>query len=154
MDVAWRGEALKLPSLKTVVPEDWYGCEIVGAEVRCTKAANNIPTVGSYLLIRLQIEQGMHRGREVYSRVTLHSHNDKARHAGMRQLRQLYNSIGITRCEDSEHLIGKKLQAHVVVKSWKDSMHNDVKKFSKYVTAQEAVAKVQESDQQSGADTW
>lgn len=145
---------MKLPSLKTVVPEDWYNVEITGAEVRCTKAANNVPTEGSYLSVRMQIESGKYRGREVYSRVTLHSKNDKARHAGMRELRQLYNSIGITRCEDSEHLIGKKLQAHVVVKSWKDSMNNDVKKFAKYVTIQDAVAEIQKTDQQSGADTW
>lgn len=144
---------MKMPALKTALPEEWYSVTITGAEVRCTQAAKGIPTEGSYLQLNLRIDKGPKKGEHFYSRITLHSKNERARHAGLRQLRQFYNSIGITRCDDCEKLIGKELCTYVVVKDWNGRLFNEVKRFVKIGSIEEENV-VQNLDRKAGADTW
>lgn len=145
---------MKMPALRTALPEEWYSVTVTTAEIRCTKAANGVPTEGSYLLLNLRIDSGPKKGEHFYSRITLHSKNDRARHAGLRQLRQFYNALGIQRCDDSEKLIGSELCTYVVVKDWNGRLFNEVKRFAPSGSIDNAKSESLPPDAKAGADTW
>lgn len=107
------------------LPEGWYEVEIVGSELRTTKAGT-----GQYIAVRYDVAGPTHAGRVVFGNLTVSNPNPKAEEIGRQQMSALMRSIGIDVLQDTDQLIGGRLSIKLTIRrseQYGDS--NDVKAF-------------------------
>lgn len=83
------------------LPDGWYEVNITKAEVKNTKAGD-----GSYISVGYTVTAPSHEGRVVFGNLNIRNKNPKAEEIGHQQLGELMRSIGLTKVEDSDQLIG------------------------------------------------
>ena len=107
------------------LPAGWYSAKITKAELRATKNGT-----GSYIAVRYDITGPSHQGRVVFGNVNIKNANSEAERIGREQLGELMRSIGLTRVQDSDELVGGECQIKLAIRQsdqYGDS--NDVKGF-------------------------
>lgn len=93
------------------LPEGVYAVTITAAEVKATKAGT-----GKYVAVRYDVASGEHRGRVIFSNLTLRNPNLEAERIGRLQLGELCQAIGKPELDDTDELIGSTLKVKVVIK--------------------------------------
>jgi len=107
------------------LPAGWYGVTITEAEVKKTNAGT-----GTYIKIRYDVTGPTHAGRVVFGNINNRNPNPKAEEIGNQQLGELMRAVGLARLEDTDQLIGKRLDIKLSIRAseqYGDS--NDVKGF-------------------------
>ena len=93
------------------IPEGWYDVVISKAEVKPTK-----DSTGQYISIRYDVTGPTHQGRVVFSIVNIKNKSPEAENIGRQQLGSIMRAIGLTRVDDTDQLIGGRLQAKVTIR--------------------------------------
>lgn len=107
------------------LPAGWYSVTITEAELKKTSAGT-----GTYIKIRYDITGPTHAGRVVFGNINNRNPNPKAEEIGNQQLGELMRAVGLARLEDTDQLIGKRLDVKLAIRAseqYGDS--NDVKGF-------------------------
>lgn len=107
------------------VPDGWYDVTITEADVKKTNAGT-----GTYIKLRYDITGPNHAGRVVFGNINNSNPNPEAERIGNEQLGELMRAIGLTRLEDTDQLIGKRLTVKLVTrKSEQYGDKNEVKGY-------------------------
>ena len=116
-----------LPAGKTfdVVPAGWYDAAIGNAELKKTKTGT-----GEYIAVRFDITGPTHQGRVVFCNLNIRNPSPEAESIGRTQFGDILRSIGLAAADDTDQLIGGKLQIKVTIsKSDEHGDRNDVRGF-------------------------
>jgi hypothetical protein len=95
-----------------IIPAGWYPAQIEAAEVKATKNGK-----GSFLALELSILGDKCANRKLWPKINLQNANPKCVEIGMRELAALGVACGLATIGDSKELLGKVVQAKVVVKA-------------------------------------
>ena len=130
------------------LPEGEYSVTIKAAEVKATKAGD-----GSYINLRLDVNEGKYAKRVLFAMITLRNKSDKAESIGKGQLRDVMSACGIGSLSDTDQLLGHNLIVRVGQREYNGTMQNDVKG---YKTAGASAPTISAAPQASGkaAPPW
>lgn len=105
-----------------LIPDGWYRAKIKGAELKATKAGD-----GQYIAVQYQIESG----RVVFGNLNIKNRNPEAERIGLQQLGEVMGSIGLTKIQDTDQLIGGDLMIKVGTSKKQEGfeVRNEVKGF-------------------------
>ena len=107
------------------LPAGWYNVTISGAELKQTKAGT-----GEYIAVRYDVAGPTHAGRVVFGNLNIKNPNPTAESIGRQQLGELMRAAGFAKVEDTDQLIGGRLQIKLDIrKSEQYGDSNDVKGF-------------------------
>jgi hypothetical protein len=108
------------------LPPGWYGATIAKADLTPTKDGS-----GQYIKLRFDITGPTHQGRVVFGNLNIKNASAKAEEIGRQQLGDLMRSIGLTRVEDTDQLIGGSLQIKLDVRAATEqyAAQNEVKGY-------------------------
>ena len=95
-----------------VLPAGWYSVTITEADVKDTKAGT-----GTYIKIRYDVTGPTGQGRVVFGNINNKNPNPVAEEIGNKDLGELMRAVGIARLEDTDQLIGKRLDVKLSIKS-------------------------------------
>jgi len=105
------------------LPVGWYDVVITQAEVKDTKAGN-----GQYIKVRYDVSGPTHQGRVIFGNFNIRNPNPKAEEIGRQQLGELMSSIGVSRVNDTDQLIGANLKIKLAIRSSEQyGDQNDIK---------------------------
>lgn len=90
------------------IPDGWFTFTISQADLAKTK-----DRTGSYIKIRLDVVAPSHQGRVIFSNINLRNASAKAEEIGQQQLGELLRAIGMARLEDTDQLIGRRVDGKV-----------------------------------------
>lgn len=108
------------------IPAGEYPCVITATEEKETKSGN-----GSFLEFRLEIIDGEHKGRVLFTRLNLKNPNQQAVNIARAELSSICRAVGVLAPKTSEELHHKPLLAKVALKKRDDNgeMTNEVKGY-------------------------
>lgn len=108
------------------VPEGWYTAKIAQADLKPTKDGT-----GQLIKVRYDILGPTHQGRVLFGNLNLRNKSPQAEEIGRQQMGDICRSIGITRIQDTDQLIGGELSIKVVIKpaSGQYPEGNEIKAF-------------------------
>ena len=120
-----------------VLPAGDYVVTVTESEMKPTKKSG-----GEYLMLTLEVLEGAHKGRRLWSRLNLVNENTTAVEIAERQLADLCRAVGKEEVEDSEDLHDTPVVAVVKVRpaDREYSESNDVIAFKSVRTASGAVS--------------
>lgn len=96
---------------RDIVPPGKYVAQIINSEMRTTKSGT-----GQFLWLELDILEGEHQGRHLFTNINLVNTNEKAVEIGQRQLSAICHAAGRLQLTDSEQLHGQPMTVTVKVK--------------------------------------
>lgn len=94
-----------------LLPDGWYDVTITKAEVGPTKAGT-----GTKIDVRYDVTGPTHQGRAVFASLNIRNPNADAERIGREQLGEVMRSLGLSRVQDSDELIGGNLCIKVKIK--------------------------------------
>ena len=103
--------------IDATIPAGWYKA-LIDHSVK--KPQRN--GVGHYLQLRFEIIDGQYRGRKVFTRLTVASHDRHAKALGLKRLDAIRRAVGAPESSPSEQLHGVPLSIKVKVR--KDTFLN------------------------------
>ena len=107
------------------LPPGWYSATIMAAELKATKSGT-----GQYISIRYDIIGPTHQGRVVFGNLNIRNQSPKAEEIGRQQLREIMQSTGLGRVDDTDQMIGNSLQIKLEIeKSEQYGDKNQIKGF-------------------------
>lgn len=108
------------------IPEGWYRVKVTQLEVCATKAGN-----GKYIKLRLDVEGPSHAGRVIFTNINVVNSNSVAQEIGQALFARLLTSLNLSSPKDSGLIVGKVVEAFVVIEPARDGYEarNGVKKF-------------------------
>lgn len=106
------------------IPAGWYTAQIVGSEMKDTKAAT-----GKYLSLQLDVISGPYAKRKLWDRLNLVNQNQAAVNIATRTLSSICRAVGVLQVSDSEQLHGKPLQVKVAYLTDEYGAKNEVKAY-------------------------
>lgn len=107
------------------LPPAEYPCEIVGAEIKQTKAGN-----GAYVEVTFEIIGDNYAGRKIWHRMNINNPNPKAVIIGKEKLSELGLACGIVVPRNTNEFVGKFCR----VKTYNKNDRTEVGKVSSYGT--------------------
>lgn len=108
-----------------VLPAGWYSVTITEGDVKTTNAGT-----GTYIKIRYDVTGPTGQGRVVFGNINNKNPNPAAEDIGNKQLGELMRAVGLPRLEDTDQLIGKRLDIKLAIKSSEQyGEQNEVKGF-------------------------
>jgi hypothetical protein len=118
-----------------LVPNGDYKACIVSSEQKLTKKAQESgnPADGTMLVLRYQILDGPHAGRQVFQNLNFLNASEQAQSIGRQQLAAVFGACGVTAVGDSSELHDIPLTISLIVKAGTNgySDRNEVKKVKK-----------------------
>ncbi len=107
------------------LPEGWYNATIAKAEIRDTK-----DKTGQYIAVRFDITGPTHQGRVVFGNVNIKNKSTQAEEIGRQALGSIMRSIGLSRVDDTDQLIGGNLQIKLSIRTQEGyEPTNDVRSY-------------------------
>lgn len=107
------------------LPEGWYSATITQAELKATSSGT-----GQYIKVRYDITGPTHQGRVVFGNLNIRNANPKAEEIGRQQLGELMRAIGLASVQDTDQLVGGKLNIKLAIRHQEGyEPSNDVKGF-------------------------
>lgn len=85
-----------------LLPAGWYTAQVTESEIVKLNSGN-----GSALKLTIEVVQDGHRGRKVWARLNVQHSNPVAEKIAQEQLRELCDSIGVVRMQDTVELHNK-----------------------------------------------
>jgi hypothetical protein len=109
-----------------VLPAGKYAAQVVESEVVDLKSGN-----GSALKLTIEILQEGYRGRKVWANLNVKHNNPVAEKIAQEQLRELCDSIGVVRMQDTVELHNKPFEVKLKIRKGEGSYddQNDVAGF-------------------------
>lgn len=118
-----------------VLPEGWYSATIAQAELKTTSSGT-----GQYIKVRYDITGPTHQGRVVFGNLNIRNANPKAEEIGRQQLGELMRAIGLASVQDTDQLIGGKLNIKLAIRRQEGyEPSNEVKGFKALTGAAPAI---------------
>ena len=106
------------------LPDGWYSVKIVGAELKPTKSG------GQMIAVRYDVLGPTHAGRVVFGNINIQNANPKAEEIGRMDLASICRSIGLSRVDDTDQLIGGELQVKLTIR--RDATYGDSNEVKGY----------------------
>jgi hypothetical protein len=94
-----------------LLPAGWYTAQVTESEIVKLNSGN-----GSALKLTIEVLQDGYRGRKVWARLNVQHSNPKAEQIAQQQLRELCDSIGVVRMQDTVELHNKPVSVKVKIR--------------------------------------
>jgi hypothetical protein len=94
-----------------LLPAGWYTAQVTESEIVKLNSGN-----GSALKLTIEVLQDGYRGRKVWARLNVQHSNPKAETIAQQQLRELCDSIGVVRMQDTTELHNKPMCVKVKIR--------------------------------------
>ncbi|QEG07743.1 hypothetical protein [Salmonella phage SE4] len=119
------------------IPKNWYQMMIEEVELKPTAAGT-----GSYLSLRLRVNEGEFSNRVVFDMITYSNPNQQAVDIGHRKLSQLCRAVGIVQLTSTDLLENRVVLGKVGIKVDKSGQYDDRNDIKEYKNASEATTAV------------
>ena len=117
-----------------LLPAGWYTAQVVESEIVPLKSGN-----GQALKMTFEVLQEGYRNRKVWARLNVrHSTSPKAEQIAQQQLRELCESAGIVRLQDTSELHNKPVEIKVKIRKDDSGQYEDQNEISGFKPAQGA----------------
>lgn len=103
-----------------LLPAGWYTAQITETEIVPLKSGN-----GQALKLTIEVLQDGYRGRKVWARLNVRHTNQETERIAQQQLRELCESIGLTRFRDTSELHNKPMQIKVKIRKDETGQYED-----------------------------
>lgn len=114
------GSVEKRESNYELLPAGWYTAQVTESEIVTLKTGN-----GQAIKLTFTILSDNYRGRKVWARLNVRHTNPKAETVAQQQLRELCESIGLTRFEYTEELHNKPVDIKVKIRKDETGQYED-----------------------------
>ena len=94
-----------------LLPAGWYTAQVTESEIVRLNSGN-----GSALKLTIEVLQDGYRGRKVWARLNVQHSNPKAEQIAQQQLRELCDSIGVVRMQDTVELHNKPFSVKLKIR--------------------------------------
>ncbi|MEZ0535377.1 DUF669 domain-containing protein [Enterobacter sp. KB-221C9] len=119
------------------IPKNWYQLMIEEVELKPTATGT-----GSYLSLRLRVNEGEFANRVVFDMITYSNPNQQAVDIGHRKLSQLCRAVGIVELTSTDLLENRIVMGKVGIKIDKTGQYDDRNDIKEYKNASEATTAV------------
>jgi hypothetical protein len=124
--------APKRESNYELLPAGWYTAQVIESEIVPLKSGQ-----GQALKLTFDVLQDGYRNRKVWSRLNVrHSGSPQAESIAQQQLRELCESVGIVRMQDTTELHNKPVQIKVKIRKDESGQYEDQNEVTGYKPAQ------------------
>lgn len=103
-----------------LLPAGWYTAQVTESEIVRLNSGN-----GSALKLTIEVLQDGYRGRKVWARLNVQHSNPKAETIAQQQLRELCDSIGVVRMQDTTELHNKPMCVKVKIRKDDSGQYED-----------------------------
>ena len=103
-----------------LLPAGWYTAQVTESEIVNLNSGN-----GQAIKLTFEVLSDGYRNRKVWARLNVRHTNPKAETIAQQQLRELCDSIGIVRMQDTVELHNKPVQIKVKVRKSDDPQYED-----------------------------
>lgn len=103
-----------------LLPAGWYTAQVIESDIVALKSGN-----GRAVKLTLEVLQDGYRGRRVWAQLNVQHNNPQAEQIAQQQLRELCDSIGIVRMQDTVELHNKPVQIKVKVRKSDNPQYED-----------------------------
>jgi hypothetical protein len=103
-----------------LLPAGWYTAQVTESEIVKLNSGN-----GSALKLTIEVLQDGYRGRKVWARLNVQHSNPKAETIAQQQLRELCDSIGVVRMQDTTELHNKPMCVKVKIRKDDTGQYED-----------------------------
>jgi hypothetical protein len=113
-----------------LLPAGWYVAQITFSEIVDLKSGN-----GKAIKLTFEVLSEGYRGRKIWAQLNVRHNNQQAEQIAQQQLRELCDSLGIVRMNDTAELHNKPIQIKVKVRKSENPQYEDQNDISGYKTA-------------------
>jgi hypothetical protein len=113
-----------------LLPAGWYVAQITFSEIVALKSGN-----GQAIKLTFDVLSEGYRGRKIWAQLNVRHNNQQAEQIAQQQLRELCDSLGIVRMNDTAELHNKPIQIRVKVRKSDDPQYEDKNDISGYKAA-------------------
>lgn len=103
-----------------LLPAGWYTAQVTESEIVRLNSGN-----GSALKLTIEVLQDGYRGRKVWARLNVQHSNPKAETIAQQQLRELCDSIGVVRMQDTVELHNKPFSVKLKIRKDDTGQYED-----------------------------
>lgn len=103
-----------------LLPAGWYTAQVTESEIVRLNSGN-----GSALKLTIEVLQDGYRGRKVWARLNVQHTNPKAETIAQQQLRELCDSIGVVRMQDTVELHNKPFSVKLKIRKDDTGQYED-----------------------------
>jgi hypothetical protein len=103
-----------------LLPAGWYTAQVTESEIVRLNSGN-----GSALKLTIEVLQDGYRGRKVWARLNVQHSNPKAEQIAQQQLRELCDSIGVVRMQDTVELHNKPFSVKLKIRKDESGQYED-----------------------------
>jgi hypothetical protein len=103
-----------------LLPAGWYTAQVTESEIVRLNSGN-----GSALKLTIEVLQDGYRGRKVWARLNVQHSNPKAEQIAQQQLRELCDSIGVVRMQDTVELHNKPVSVKLKIRKDDTGQYED-----------------------------
>lgn len=124
------GSVEKRESNYELLPAGWYTAQVTESEIVTLKTGN-----GQAIKLTFTILSDNYRGRKVWSRLNVRHTNPKAETVAQQQLRELCESIGLARMNDTVELHNKPVDIKIKIRKDETGQYEDQNEVSGFKPA-------------------
>lgn len=103
-----------------LLPAGWYVAQVTESDIAVLKSGN-----GRAIKLTFEVLSDGYRGRKVWSQLNVQHNNPKAETIAQQQLRELCDSIGVVRMNDTVELHNKPVQIKVKIRKDESGQYED-----------------------------
>ena len=118
-----------------LLPVGWYTAQVTESEIVPLKSGN-----GQAIKLTFTLLSDAYRGRKVWVRLNVRHTNPEAERIAQQQLRELCESIGLTRMSDTIELHNKPVQIKVKIRKDETGQYEDQNEVNGYKPASTVAA--------------
>lgn len=119
------GSVEKRESNYELLPAGWYAAQVTESEIVTLKSGN-----GQAIKLTFTILSDNYRGRKVWVRLNVRHTNPKAETVAQQQLRELCESIGLARMNDTVELHNKPVDIKIKIRKDETGQYEDQNEVS------------------------
>lgn len=113
-----------------LLPAGWYVAQITDSEIVDLKSGN-----GKAIKLTFDVLSEGYRGRKIWAQLNVRHNKQRAEQIAQQQLRELCDSLGIVRMNDTAELHNKPIQIKVKVRKSDNPQYEDQNDISGYKAA-------------------
>lgn len=113
-----------------LLPAGWYVAQITDSDIVVLKSGN-----GQAIKLTFEVLSDGYRGRKIWAQLNVRHNNQQAEQIAQQQLRELCDSLGIVRMNDTAELHNKPIQVKVKVRKSDNPQYEDQNDISGYKAA-------------------
>ena len=129
-----------------LLPAGWYTAQVTESEIVNLNSGN-----GQALKLTFEVLSDGYRNRKLWARLNVRHNNPKTEQIAQQQLRELCDSIGVVRMQDTVELHNKPVQVKVKIRKDDTGQYEDQNEITGFKPAGGAAAPVGARPMQPGA---